>query len=92
MLGQTWQEAGRRRCWKTQTLWSALPTSDRSGGNYLGSTAETPLLSEPAIEHEGAFVHDAGVSEVLVIHEPVETAFPLHTRIVSQLFAPCNPI
>ncbi len=41
------------------------------------------------MEHEGSFVHDA---EVLVIHEPVETAFPLHTRIVSQLFAPSNPI
>ena len=54
--------------------------------------AESALLSEPAIEHEGAFVHVAEVSEVLVIHEPIETAFPLHTRIVSQLFAPSNPI
>jgi hypothetical protein len=41
-------------------------------------------LPEPAIENEGAFVLDAEVSEVLVIHEPVETAFPLHTRIASQ--------
>jgi hypothetical protein len=41
-------------------------------------------LPELGIEHEGAFVHDAEVSEVLVIHEPVETAFSLHTRIVSQ--------
>jgi hypothetical protein len=54
--------------------------------------AESALLSELAIEHEGAFVHDAEVSEVLVIHEPIETAFPLHTRIVCQLFAPSNPI
>jgi len=57
-----------------------------------GSTAEAALLSEPAIEHDSAFVHNAEVSEVLVIHEPIETAFPLHTRIVSQLFAPSNPI
>jgi hypothetical protein len=42
------------------------------------------MLPEPAIENEGAFVHDAAVSEVLVIHEPVETVFYLHTRIVSQ--------
>jgi hypothetical protein len=48
-----------------------------------GSTAEAALLSEPAIEHDSAFVHNAEVSEVLVIHEPIETAFPLHTRIVS---------
>ncbi|WP_201862720.1 hypothetical protein [Microvirga soli] len=54
--------------------------------------AESALPSKPAIEHEGAFVHIAEVSEVLVIHEPIETAFPLHTRIVSQLFAPSNPI
>ena len=53
---------------------------------------ESALLPEPAIEHEGAFVHVAEVSEVLVIHEPIETAFLLHTRIVSQLFAPFRPI
>jgi hypothetical protein len=41
--------------------------------------AKSALLSEPAIEHEGAFVHVVEVSEVLVIHEPIETAFPLHT-------------
>jgi hypothetical protein len=25
MLGRAWQEARRRRCWKTRALWSALP-------------------------------------------------------------------
>jgi hypothetical protein len=54
--------------------------------------AESALLSEPAIEHEGAFVHDAEVSEVLVIHEPVKTMLHMRARIVSQLFAPSNPI
>jgi hypothetical protein len=54
--------------------------------------AEAALPSRRAIEHEGAFVHVAEVSEVLVIHERIETAFPLHTRIVSQLFAPSKPI
>jgi hypothetical protein len=49
-------------------------------------------LPEPVIEHEGAFVHYAQVSEALVIYEPVETAFPLHACIVSQLFAPSNPL
>jgi hypothetical protein len=40
------------------------------------------LLScqSPPVEHQGAFVHDAEVSEVLVIHEPIQTAFMLHTR------------
>jgi len=59
-------------------------TLDCSGRNYPGSTAETPLLPEPAIENEGACVHDAVVSEVLVIHEPLKTLLYLHTRVVSQ--------
>jgi hypothetical protein len=50
---------------------------------------KSALLPEPAIEHEGAFVHHA---EVLINHEPVETALLLHTHMVSQLFAPSNPI
>jgi hypothetical protein len=32
------------------------------------------------------FVHDTEVSEVLVIYEPVETAFALHTQRVREFF------
>jgi hypothetical protein len=49
---------------------------------------KSALLPEPAIEHEGAFVHHAEVSEVLINHEPVETALLMHTHMVTQLFAP----
>ena len=56
------------------------------------STAESALLPKPAIEHEGAFVHHAQVSEVLINDEPFETALLLHTRMVSQYSAPSNPI
>lgn len=56
------------------------------------STAESALLPKPAIEHEGAFVHVEEVSEVFINHEPVETALLLHTCVVSQFSAPCNPI
>jgi hypothetical protein len=41
----------------------------------------------PPVTHEGAFRHDAEVSEVLVIHQPVETAFPLHTERASVLIS-----
>jgi hypothetical protein len=30
------------------------------------------------VEHEAAFVHDGEVSEELIIHEPVETAFAIY--------------
>ncbi|WP_210250192.1 hypothetical protein, partial [Microvirga aerophila] len=44
------------------------------------------FCQSPPVEHEGAFVHDAEVLEVLVVHEPVETAFPLHTQRVRAFF------
>jgi hypothetical protein len=43
------------------------------------------MLLRPA-EHSNAFLHGTEVSEVLVIHEPVETAFPLHTRMARIFF------
>jgi hypothetical protein len=50
------------------------------------------FCQSPPAEHDGSFVHDTEVSEVLVIYEPVETAFPLHTRVVRQFFATSAPI
>jgi hypothetical protein len=43
------------------------------------------FCQSPPVTHEGAFRHDAEVSEVLVTQEPVETAFPLHTKRVGIL-------
>jgi ADP-ribose pyrophosphatase YjhB (NUDIX family) len=93
MLGQTWQEAGAREVVEetgvvvapeTLRVLTVATTPDRRQ-NLL-------FCQSPAVEHEGAFTHDAEVSEVLVIHEPAEAAFPLHTRIVSEFFASSNPI
>jgi hypothetical protein len=44
------------------------------------------FCQSPSVEHQGAFVYDAEVSGVLIIHEPIETAFPLHTRVVREFF------
>jgi hypothetical protein len=44
------------------------------------------LCQSPPVEHQGAFSHDGEISEVLVIYEPVETAFSLHTRVVREFF------
>ena len=44
------------------------------------------FCASPPIEHQRPFAHDAGVSEVMVVHAPVETAFPLHTRQVRAFF------
>ncbi len=88
MLGQTWQEAGAQEVWEETGVVIApevlrivtVETTPDRRQNLL-------FCQSPPVEHEGAFVHDAEVSEVLVIHKPVETAFPLHTRIVREFFA-----
>jgi ADP-ribose pyrophosphatase YjhB (NUDIX family) len=87
MLGQTWQEAGAREvleetdvviCPEALRVVTVETTPDRQQ-NLL-------FCQSPPVEHQGAFVHDAEVSEVIVIHEPIEAAFPLHTRVVRQFF------
>jgi ADP-ribose pyrophosphatase YjhB (NUDIX family) len=87
MLGQTWQEAGAREVLE-ETGVTIEPSSLR-----VISVATTPdrrqnllFCQSSPVAHEGPFVHDAEVSEVLVIHEPLETAFPLHTEQVRAFF------
>ena len=92
MLGQTWQEAGA-----AEVLEETGVVIDPAGLRVL--TVETTpdrwqnllFCQSPRVEHAGGFVHDAEVSEVLDIHEPVETAFPLHTRQVKAFFARQSP-
>lgn len=87
MLGQTWQEAGA-----CEVLEETGVRIDAEALRIL--TVETTpdrrqnllFCQSPPADHQGAFTHDAEVSEVLVIHEPVETAFPLHTRMVWRFF------
>jgi ADP-ribose pyrophosphatase YjhB (NUDIX family) len=88
MLGQTWQEAGAQEVWEETGVVIApevlrivtVETTPDRRQNLL-------FCQSPPVEHDGAFVHNAEVSEVLVIHKPVETAFPLHTQIVREFFA-----
>ncbi len=87
MLGQTWQEAGACEV-REETGVVIEPVSLR-----VLTVETTPdrrqnllLCQSPPVEHTGAFVHDAEVSEAMVIREPVETAFPLHTRQVKAFF------
>jgi 8-oxo-dGTP pyrophosphatase MutT (NUDIX family) len=87
MLGQTWQEAGAREVLEeTGVLISpealrvvTVETTPDRRQNLL-------FCQSPPVEHQVAFVHDAEVSEPKVIYEPVETAFPLHTRAVGEFF------
>jgi hypothetical protein len=87
MLGQTWQEAGACEVLEetgvvvgpeTLQVVTVATTPDRRQ-NLLFCRA-------PPAVHEGVFVHDHEVSEVLVVYEPVETAFALHTRMVREFF------
>jgi ADP-ribose pyrophosphatase YjhB (NUDIX family) len=87
MLGQTWQEAGAREVVE-ETGVVIFPEALRVVTVETTPDRRQNLLfcQSPPVEHQGAFAHDAEVSEVLVIHEPVGTAFPLHTRVVRQFF------
>ena len=88
MLGETWQDAGAREVLEEAGV-QVNPASLR-----LLCVVTTPdkrqtfLFCESASNrHAEPFIHDAEVSEVLILREPVETAFPLHTDMVSDFFA-----
>lgn len=88
MLGQTWQEAGAREVFEETgvaieaaalRLLTVVTTTD---------TRQNLLFCESSpVQHDGPFVHDPEVSDVIVIRAPVETAFPLHTAMVADFFA-----
>ena len=70
MLGQTWQEAGAREVLEE----TGVPIEAAS--LQVVAVETTPdrrqnllFCQSPPVTHEGAFRHDAEVSEVLVIHE-----------------------
>jgi 8-oxo-dGTP pyrophosphatase MutT (NUDIX family) len=90
--GQTWQEAGAREVLEETgirvdpanlRLLSVETTPDRQQNLIF-------CQSVPVLQSCG-FSHDAEVLEVVVAHEPVETAFPLHTRMVAEFFARQSP-
>ena len=87
MLGQTWQEAGA-----TEVLEETGVVVDPSALSVV-AVETTPdrrqnlvFCLSPPVDHAGAFSHDAEVLEVLVVQQPVETAFALHTRQVAAFF------
>ena len=91
MLGQTWQEAGAAEV-QEETSVIIDPASLR-----IVSVVTTPdrrqnlIFCEcPPVGEAGPFSHDAEVSEVVVINEPVATAFPLHTEQVRAFFERCG--
>ncbi|MDX7952900.1 NUDIX domain-containing protein [Lichenihabitans sp. Uapishka_5] len=91
MLGQTWQEAGAAEVHE-ETGVSIDPASLR-----IVSVVTTPdrqqnliFCEYPPIAEAGPFSHDTEVSEVVLVHEPVATAFPLHTDQVRAFFDRCG--
>jgi ADP-ribose pyrophosphatase YjhB (NUDIX family) len=81
-----WQEAGVREVLEETGV--VIPEALRVMTVVTAPDRRHNLIfcQTPPVEHEGTFVHDTVVSEVLVIHEPVETAFPLHSQMVREFF------
>jgi hypothetical protein len=63
-----------------------LAKISRPKGTEAGDHACLFSTQSPPVTHAGAFRHDAEISKVLVIYEPVETAFPPHTERVRAFF------
>ena len=85
MRGETWQEAGAREVFEETGVrvepehlraLSIVTTLDRQQNLLFSQT--------PPVEHSGAFTHDGEVLEVIVVREPVRTAFPLHNEMVAR--------
>lgn len=88
MLGQSWQQAGAREVLE-ETGVGIDPASLQLLTVVTTPDGKQNLLfcrSAPAT-HDGPFRHDHEVSEVVVIREPVDAAFPLHTEWVRAFFA-----
>lgn len=49
------------------------------------------FCQSPPVDHDGPFVHDSEVSEVLITYEPIEAAFPPHTERIRAFFEPGMP-
>ena len=88
MAGQSWQEAGAREVLE-ETGVRLDPAALRLVAVETTPDRRQNLLfcEAPPATHDGPFAHDAEVSDVVVIHEAVETAFPLHTAQVAAFFA-----
>ena len=88
MHGQTWQEAGAREVLE-ETGVAIDPATLRLLGVTTTADRKQNLLfcESPPVMHEGPFVHDAEVLEVVVLDRPVRAAFPLHTASIADFFS-----
>jgi 8-oxo-dGTP pyrophosphatase MutT (NUDIX family) len=88
MLGQTWREAGAREVLEeTGVAIEPAPLQVVTVETAPDRRQNLLFCQSPPVTHEGAFRHDAELSEVLVVTGSVETAFPLHTERVLAFFA-----
>lgn len=88
MLGQTWQEAGAAEV-REETGVVLDPETLRVVAVETTPDRRQNLIfcQSPPVSHDGPFTHDHEVSDVMVVHGPAETAFPLHTVAVRRFFA-----
>ncbi len=92
--GESWQQAGARELREETGLEIAAGTlqpflvASNPQGSFLMVFALAPVLAPDHLPPFGEGLHSANpeVQECLVVFEPVELAFPLHTQVLAQYF------
>jgi ADP-ribose pyrophosphatase YjhB (NUDIX family) len=87
-LGETWQQAGAREAHEEAGL-TIDPAGIRHARTVSPPDGSVLLIFgiAPRIDDLGAWSPNAEVLERLVVHEPVDLAFPTHTDVLRAWFA-----
>ncbi len=88
MRGQTWQEAGAREVLEETGVRLEAASLNLIGVVTTEDRQQNLLFCQSApVDHAGPFTHDDEVSEVMILYQPIDMAFALHTDMAARFFS-----